>query len=233
MNLIFTKTSISCLSLLAIATSSNILLTACSNPSRTDAQPVSPGMDEMKGMNHGTGEKNNGMSHSMSMDLGPADAGFDLRFIDGMTPHHEGAVVMAKEAQQKSKRPEIKTLAAQIIKAQNTEIAEMKQWRKAWYPKAGDPLMAWSSEMGHMMAMQPEQKQSMMMSQSLGAADAEFDLRFINAMLPHHEGALKMAKEAQQKSKRTEVKQLATNILTSQQAEIQQMKQWRKAWYQK
>jgi uncharacterized protein (DUF305 family) len=87
--------------------------------------------------------------------------------------------------------------------------------------------------MGHMMAMQPEQKQSMMMSQSLGAADAEFDLRFINAMLPHHEGALKMAKEAQQKSKRTEVKQLATNILTSQQAEIQQMKQWRKAWYQK
>jgi uncharacterized protein (DUF305 family) len=229
MNWIFTKTSILSLSLLAIAASSSIL-TACSDTSQTGAQSASPSMDKMKGMDHGTGE-NNGMGHSMSMDLGPADAGFDLRFIDAMTPHHEGAVIMAKEAQQKSKRPEIKTLAAQIIKAQNTEIAEMKQWRKAWYPKASDAPISWSSEMGHMMAMNPEQKQSMMMNQTLGAADAKFDLRFINAMLPHHEGALKMAQESQQKSKRTEVKQFATSILTSQQAEIQQMKQWRKAWY--
>jgi uncharacterized protein (DUF305 family) len=234
MNRIFTKTSTLPLSLLAIAASSNILLTACSDTSRTKAQSISPSpsMGEMKGMEHGTGEKKDGMSHSMSMDLGPADANFDLRFIDGMTPHHEGAVVMAKEAVQKSKRPEIKTLAAQIIKSQNIDIAEMKQWRKTWYPKASNSLMAWSSEMGHMMSMKPEQKQRMMMSQNLGAADTEFDLRFINAMLPHHEGALKMAKEAQQKSRRNEVKQLATNILTSQQVEIQQMKQWRKAWYQ-
>jgi uncharacterized protein (DUF305 family) len=44
----------------------------------------------------------------MNMDLGPKDANFDLRFIDGMTPHHEGAIAMAQEALQKSKRPEIK-----------------------------------------------------------------------------------------------------------------------------
>ena len=33
-----------------------------------------------------------GMNHNMSMDLGPADADYDLRFIDGMTVHHQGAV---------------------------------------------------------------------------------------------------------------------------------------------
>jgi len=53
----------------------------------------------------------------------------------------------------------------------------------------------------------------------------------MNAMIPHHEGAIAMAKDALQKSKRPEVKQLAQEIVTSQQKEVDQMKQWRKAWY--
>jgi len=50
-----------------------------------------------------------------------------------MIPHHEAAVVIAKDALQKSQRPEIKNLAQEIIKAQDTEINQMKQWRKTWY----------------------------------------------------------------------------------------------------
>ena len=34
------------------------------------------------------------MSHD-SMDLGEADSEYDLRFIDGMTPHHQGAINIA------------------------------------------------------------------------------------------------------------------------------------------
>ena len=59
------------------------------------------------------------------MDPGPADESFDLRFIDAMIMHHQGAVVMAEDAQQNSLRPEIQTLAGEIIAAQQTEIAEM------------------------------------------------------------------------------------------------------------
>ncbi|BAZ18199.1 hypothetical protein NIES4071_100840 (plasmid) [Calothrix sp. NIES-4071] len=44
------------------------------------------------------------------MDLGAADAEFDLRFINAMIPHHEGAVIMANGALNKSKRPKIKKL---------------------------------------------------------------------------------------------------------------------------
>ncbi|MFS0518472.1 DUF305 domain-containing protein [Nostoc sp. UIC 10607] len=178
-----------------------------------------------------TNANNNHMNHSMAMDLGPADADFDLRFIDAMTPHHQGAVEMAKEAQQKSKRPEIKKLADDIIKSQNQEITQMKQWRQAWYPKAGDKPMAYNSQMGHMMEMSSDQMKAMMMSQDLGAADAEFDLRFINAMIPHHEGALTMAQNALSKSKRPEIKQLAQEIIKAQNTEIKQMQQWRKSWY--
>ncbi len=185
-----------------------------------------PSIAQMGNMKHGNmGE--------MSMELGVADANFDLRFIDGMTPHHQGAVVMAKEALQKSKRPEIKKLAAAMIKAQDKEIAQMQQWRKAWYPQVSSTPMAWNSQMGHMMSMSKEQKQGMMMNMDLGAADNNFDLRFINAMIPHHEGALEMAKDAQSKSKRPEIKKLAQEILSSQKVEITQMQQWRKSWYGK
>jgi len=198
------------------------------NKSEAPSSPAT-GASDMKGhegMGHG-----NSMNHNMAMDLGPADADYELRFIDAMTPHHQGAVEMAKEALQKSKRPEIKQLADNIIKAQNKEIEQMKQWRKGWYPKAGDKPMAYHAQMGHMMEMSPEQMKAMMMSMDLGAADDKFDLRFINAMIPHHEGALVMAQDALSKAKRSEIKQLSQDILTSQQKEIDQMKQWRQGWY--
>ncbi|MBW4511837.1 MAG: DUF305 domain-containing protein [Scytonematopsis contorta HA4267-MV1] len=224
--------------LIAAATFASGTLAACSttasqNQAQSDTSTASEASDKQMaqgGMNH-SGMNHSGMNHNM--DLGPADANYDLRFIDGMIPHHEGAVVMAKEALQKSKRPEIKKLANEIIKAQDKEIAELKQWRKAWYPKAPNEPQAWHAEMKHMMAMTPEQIKAMRMDMDLGKSDAEFDLRFINAMIPHHEGAVVMAKDALNKSKRPEIKKLAQAIISSQEAEIKQMKQWRQVWYKK
>jgi uncharacterized protein (DUF305 family) len=85
--------------------------------------------------------------------------------------------------------------------------------------------------MGHSMTMTADVQAAMMMSDDLGAAYDEFDLRFINGMIPHHEGALAMAQDALEKSSRPEVQQLAQDILSTQQVEIDQMQQWRKDWY--
>jgi uncharacterized protein (DUF305 family) len=84
-----------------------------------------------------------------------------------------------------------------------------------------------------MMAMSPEQIQAMRMDMDLGAADGEFDLRFLNGMIPHHQGAVMMAKDALNKSKRPEIKKLAQAIISSQTAEIKQMQQWQQTWYKK
>ncbi|MEH2022699.1 DUF305 domain-containing protein [Nostoc sp.] len=215
----------------AIASSGG-LITGCTNAaSQNQSQApnaTATNTSDKQQMNHGSG-----MNHSMAMDLGPADANFDLRFLDAMIPHHQGAVEMANVAQEKSKRPEIKKLADNIIKSQNSEITQMKQWRQVWYPSAGDKPMAYNSQMGHTMEMSSDQTKGMMMSQDLGAADAEFDLRFINAMIPHHEGAVTMGQDALSKSKRPEIKQLAQEIIKAQDIEIKQMQQWRKAWYNK
>jgi uncharacterized protein (DUF305 family) len=80
-------------------------------------------------------EKMTTMNAEMVQHLGPADADYDHRFIDMMIPHHEGAVQMAKDALQKSQRPEIKKFAEEIIAAQEKEIAQMKAWGEAWYHK--------------------------------------------------------------------------------------------------
>ncbi len=216
-------------------------LTACTATTNSESTPVAtitasqtakPVEKPMQGMDHSSSMMSNGASHG-SMNLGVADADYDLRFIDGMTPHHQGAVVMAGDVLKNSKRPELLKLANEIIKAQEKEIAQMGEWRKAWYPKAGDKLMMWSSDMNHMMEMSPEVRGNMMMNMNLGSADDKFDLRFLDAMIPHHEGALVMAKDAIAKSKRPEIQKLSQEILSSQQVEIDQMKQWRKSWYDK
>jgi uncharacterized protein (DUF305 family) len=81
-----------------------------------------------------------GMMDSMKMMMGgemkkmedAAGKDFDLMFLDMMTAHHAGAVVMAKEALTKAEHPEIKTLANQIIKAQEAEIKMMADWKAKW-----------------------------------------------------------------------------------------------------
>lgn len=181
---------------------------------------------------HGGHQTGAAMHHDMMhMDLGPADETFDLRFIDAMILHHQGAVEMAEDALEKSQRPEIQQLAQAIIAAQEQEIAQMQQWRQNWYPDASAEPVMYDAQMGHMMPMSDEMRASMMMNQDLGPADEDYDRRFIDAMVPHHEGALTMAEEALEKSDRPEIQQLAQDILDSQQVEIEQMQQWRQAWY--
>ncbi|MBD2068959.1 DUF305 domain-containing protein [Leptolyngbya sp. FACHB-671] len=199
-------------------------LAACS-PSESSTQPEvsQESSTAMEGMDHG--------GHAMNMDLGPADESFDLRFIDAMILHHQGAVEMAQTALEQSSRDEIKQLSQTIIAAQEQEIQQMQEWRQTWYPDAANEPMMYHAEADHMMPMTEEMKASMAMNIDLGSADEEFDLRFIDAMVPHHEGAVTMAEEALEKSDRPEIQQLAQEIIDSQQPEIDQMNQWKQSWY--
>jgi uncharacterized protein (DUF305 family) len=192
--------------------------------------PAATQTPSMKGMEHG-GMDHRGMDYEIDMSLGPADAEVDLRFIDAMILHHQGGVKMAQEALQKSKHSELQKMAESDITLYTKQIKEMQQWRKVWYPRAADVPIGWNAQMSHMVPITPKGQQSMMMAMNLGAADAKFDLRFLNAMIPHHEMEINMSQVALKKSKRPEIKKLAQSILTSHQAQIKQMKQWRLAWY--
>jgi uncharacterized protein (DUF305 family) len=154
------------------------------------------------------------MDHStMQMD---ASKSLDAQFIDSMIEHHQGAIEMAQEVLQQADHAELKTMAEAIIATQSTEIEQMRDWRNAWYvdlPPTGGMEMS----MGDMMISHDER--------------IPFDQRFLTAMISHHQGAIEMAKMAQQMAEHQEIKELADAIITAQQAEIEQMQAWLQAWF--
>ena len=72
----------------------------------------------------------------------------------------------------------------------------------------------------------------MMMDPQSLADEKPFDEAFIEAMIPHHQSAIDMAKAANQESENLHIKQLAGNIVSAQKGEIEQMRRWREQWYQ-
>ncbi len=62
------------------------------------------------------------------------------------------------------------------------------------------------------------------------AASPNFDQDFIEAMLPHHQSAIDMSRSAMPNLKKTEVRDLANDIITTQQTEIDRMLGWQKEW---
>ena len=162
----------------------------------------------------------------------------DQAFIDMMVPHHQSASEMAKLAQDRAEHEELKTLAGEIIEAQEAEIAQMKEWREEWFGSAETPPM---DAMPLLPGMEMEGTDGMEMGD--GATmdmtmdieelrDAEpFDLAFLDAMIPHHESAIEAGEIALEESTNPEIRSLAEEIISSQQAEIDQMAEWRSEWY--
>ena len=75
---------------------------------------------------------------SMMMDMtarleGKKGDALDRVFLADMIVHHQGAVDMAKLLAAGSARPEMQKFAADIIRVQSAEIAQMEAWEKAWF----------------------------------------------------------------------------------------------------
>ena len=67
-----------------------------------------------------------------------------------------------------------------------------------------------------------------MMVKHLGEPDAEYDHRFIDLMIPHHEGAVMMAKHALENSDNAEIKEMAKKMVEDQEKEIEHLKKLQK-----
>src|SRR5262245_40411379 len=61
-------------------------------------------------------------------------------------------------------------------------------------------------------------------------ASGDFDVQFIDMMVPHHQGAVAMAETALDRGERREIKQLADAVISAQTGEIAQLKGWQQAW---
>lgn len=143
--------------------------------------------------------------------LGRADRFVDLRYLNGSIAHHLSEIKLAKQALEKSHREEIRDLAEAIIRSDTESIKQLMDYKLSWY--------------------QDKRSIDDYEKVNLGDNDKKFDLRFLNALVAHHELALDMAKEISGKSTRTQVLNLADNSTVSLSKDILIFEQWRRDWY--
>jgi uncharacterized protein (DUF305 family) len=142
------------------------------------------------------------MDHSMMVKS-------EREFVTGMIPHHQEAADTAKEVLARGGSNEaVRTLALNIVEAQETEIAMLKQWHLDWY---GEAYVA------------DDSYQSMMrdLSQLSGAP---LDERFLQDMIPHHMGAIMMALSVRPYIEHQEITDMADAIMETQAAEVDLMR---------
>ena len=142
--------------------------------------------------------------------------GSDAMFLQMMIPHHEQAVVMSDLALSNSKDADVLKLAKQIRDAQAPEIIKMQ----GWITDAGlsqDPGHSMGDGMGGMLSDSE-------ISTLKGSTGKAFDKLFLSGMIAHHEGAIHMVMMIEN-SPNSEISNLGKEIVKSQTAEIELMKQ--------
>lgn len=190
---------------------------------------------------------------SGTAEQGGAHNEADVAYVQMMIPHHEQAVGMAELVPSRSSNPDVVALAAQIEKAQAPEIEQMEGWLKAWgAPEPSEVPMPGNGEttaggmdhsgMGHGSAMPGMPMTSMPMTGMPGMAGGghgmmtaeqmqalenatgpEFDRMWLEMMIEHHRGAVASSEQILNTGESEQVRQLARQIVSSQQAEIAQM----------
>lgn len=190
-----------------------------SGMSEADLAKLTPMQQElMQGMNQMHGAMHDGMTHKNP----------DAAFSAGMIPHHQGAIAMAEVQLKYGKDPEMRKLAQAIIDAQGPEIARMNDW----IIKHPNAMKEKAKSHADMLPMHQELfagMTSMHDGMMKGMMQADADVAFAAGMIPHHQGAVDMAKVELKYGKDADMKKLAEEIIAAQGPEIEQMSKWLEA----
>ncbi len=190
--------------------------------------PVIPASAAMQS-SHAMHDESMTMEEMTAMLQAKTGDAFDRAFIEMMVPHHQGAIAMAKIARREAQHDELQQMAEDMIDEQRKEIRTLKRWFNQW-DYDHEMRMSWRDMSMAMQGHSEPMTMDEMLDMLRDSEDVEFDLMFIDMMIPHHQGAIDMAKIALTNAKHQEIKDMAQMIITSQQTEIDQMQQWRMQW---
>jgi uncharacterized protein (DUF305 family) len=159
-----------------------------------------------------------------------------------MVGHDEAAVLLAEIALVRAEHEELRELATGITSTQEAEIAQLREWRTAWFGDA-DPVprnvTTGLVDEGLMLIGGPADTGLGMGGPAVGAvqdaytlctATGSFDLAFLDLMISHHQGALGLARLALERAEHEELRTLAQQIVDVREAEIARMNEWRTLW---
>ncbi|WP_017611866.1 DUF305 domain-containing protein [Nocardiopsis salina] len=137
----------------------------------------------------------------------------DVHFAQMMIPHHEQAVEMADLADDRA-GGEVGELSDEIRDAQGPEIQQMQQMLQDWGEDSGEDM----DHSGMAGMLSDEQMEELADSEG-----EQFDTLFLELMIEHHEGAVDMAETVLEDGTSPEARELAEEIVDTQEEEIEQM----------
>jgi uncharacterized protein (DUF305 family) len=140
-------------------------------------------------------------------------------FAQMMIPHHSQAVAMSDIILAKEGIPApVTELATKIKAAQGPEIEKMTGWLESW----GQPTeMPTTMPSGHSRSGMMGEDDMAKLEAAQGTEAAKL---FLTQIVAHHEGAVMMARTETTDGKNAHAVQLSKDIVSSQEAEIQEMK---------
>lgn len=164
-----------------------------------------------------------GMDHSMHrmgpeivIPEGAVYTKADVQFMQGMIAHHAQAIVMSRMAETNGANPQVLKLSRKIDQSQVPEIIIMQAWLRRHGQFAPD-TSSWHDMRMDGMLSDDELKA---MSAANGVA---FDRLFLNGMIKHHAGALKMVDDLFKSpgaGQEVDANVFANDVVTAQTAEI-------------
>lgn len=159
-------------------------------------------------------------------------AAFEQAFMGAMIPHHAAAVAMARLELTRGSHPQLKTLARQIIAAQNREIAQMTSWLRTWYrltPAQAEQRAP--ADLRRINATMTAEMRAMTRHLAAVPSGSRFDQAFLTAMTAHHKMAVIVASTVPGRASHSQLTALARQIIVAQNREIAQMTSWLHTWY--
>ncbi|MER5755092.1 DUF305 domain-containing protein [Streptomyces sp. NPDC002088] len=166
----------------------------------------------------GSGHAGHGSASASAATTAGAHNAQDVTFAQGMIPHHQQALEMAALAADRASSAQVKDLAARIEKAQDPEITTMTGWLKTWGEDVSHDGMSGMTSQDGMGGMAEGD-----MAKLEKASGEAFDTMFLTMMVEHHKGAVEMATTEKDKGEYGPAKALADDIVTAQNAEIEEM----------
>jgi uncharacterized protein (DUF305 family) len=146
----------------------------------------------------------------------------DITFAQSMIPHHRQAVEMSEVLLDKAGgAEEVRTLATEIIQAQQPEIDQFESWLVAWGVDDGmGGREHGSGGANDGMAGMLSEDDLQLLDDASGTA---VDRLYLELMIRHHEGAVTMAQTEVDEGENPQAVALAGRIASSQSDEIARM----------
>ncbi len=149
----------------------------------------------------------------------------DVGFSRDMAVHHQQAVLMSELLRERGTDEELKAIAVDMVLTQTNQVGQMQGWLALW----GEPFAVNEPPMRWMGGSHAHHAEDVPMTGMASQADlnelealsgVEAERKYLELMIPHHQGGVEMAQHAYDHASLPAVRELAQSMLQAQTTEL-------------